>query len=185
MTTFFFQNIKNYMYKKIIYLTITLLLTACGFHMRGYTALPDSLQRVAIEPNNPYLPLQSELSEMLRYSGATVVTAAQQPTSILYIKSERFRTEDTSIGADGRVREKSYIYAIVYELKTPKGATLMGPETLSTERIVEFDPNAVLSQTSEEHIIRNELRTDITNQLMRRLSYAPDTAPTKSTVIEE
>ena len=173
------------MQKKLLYLILTFFLTACGFHMRGYTSLPDSIKRIAIEPNTPYLPLQNELSEMLKYSGATIVTAAQQPSSILYIKSDRFRTEDTSIGADGRVREKSYIYAISYELKTSKGATLMGPETLSNERIVEFDPNAVLSQTSEEHIIRNELRNDVVNQLMRRLSYAPETPPKKSTVTEE
>ena len=89
---------------------LVVMLTACGFQLRGVTPIPESIRGLAIEPNNPYLPFQDEVREMLTYNGVTIVGAAQKPDAILFIVSNDFIVEDTSIGADGRIREKSYTY---------------------------------------------------------------------------
>lgn len=168
---------KDFMQLKILSsLLLAGLLTACGFQLRGATPLPEIMQRVAVQPNNPYMPLQRQVRELLQINGATIVDATQKPTAILQIQQDEFQTVDTSIGADGRIREKGYTYIVTFIVTDAKGKTLMGPEIIRSERIVEFDPNTVLSQGLEERTIQHEARLDVASQLVRRLSYVGKTA---------
>jgi LPS-assembly lipoprotein len=162
--------------KACISLLLICLLTACGFQLRGTTPLPEILQRVAVQPNDPYLPLQRQIRELMRVNGVTIVDMSQRPTAILEIQEDDFQTLDISIGADGRIREQSYTYIVTFLVTDAKGQVLMGPETIRSMRIVEFDPNQALSQSLEEKVIRNETRLDAASQLVRRLSYVRNTA---------
>ncbi|MFI4954347.1 MAG: LPS assembly lipoprotein LptE [Gammaproteobacteria bacterium] len=154
---------------------LSLCLAACGFQLRGTTPIPESIQRLAIEPNDPYLPFQQEIRGLLlSYNGLSIVNTAQKPDAILYILSDDFLVSDTSIGADGRIREKSYNYKVSFTLKTASGQTLIPPQVINSMRIIEFNPDLALAQTMEAQIIRNETRKDVANQLVRWLTMAPD-----------
>lgn len=170
------MNRKRMQARILCSLLLVSLLTACGFQLRGTTPLPEVIQRIAVQPNAPYIPLQRQVHELLQINGATIVDATQKPSAILQIQQDTFQSLDTSIGADGRIREKSYTYIVAFTVTDAKGKTLMGPETIRSERIVEFDPNTVLSQSLEERTMQHEARLDIASQLVRRLSYVGKTA---------
>jgi len=160
--------------KKFLFIYfISFILTACGFHPRGTVPISDSIERLAIEPNTPHLPLQREIRNLLRSNGVILVNASQKPDAILYIISDEFLVEDTSIGADGRIREQSYTYMSTFELKTPQGQTLLPVQRVQSQRLIEFDPDLALAQTMQEQIVKEENRRDVANQLVRRLTYAP------------
>lgn len=152
---------------------ISFAITACGFHLRGTVPISDSIHRLAIEPHTPDLPLHREIRTLLRSSGVLIVSPSQKPDAILYIISDEFIVEDTSIGADGRIREKSYTYASTFELKTPQGQTLLPVQRVQSQRLIEFDPDLALAQTMQAQIVKEENRRDVANQLVRRLAYAP------------
>jgi LPS-assembly lipoprotein len=170
----------NNSFRWITGFTFLALITACGFQLRGNIAMPESLQRLAIEPNEPYLPFQREVRELLTYNGVAIVSTTQKPDAILHIESDDFRVQDTSIGADGRIREKSYNYKIVFSLTTADGQTLLPQQSINSTRIIEFNPDLALAQTMEAQIIRDETRSEVANQLVMRLSFAPNQPiPTK------
>lgn len=165
----------------LIYLGLSLFLVACGFHLRGTTSLPTVTHRIAIQPDAPYLPLQRELRELLITNGATVVSPHQKPTSILTIIEENFDTTDTSIGADGRIREQGYAYTVQYMLTDSQGKMLLNPEpdTVSSQRLVEYNPDFALAQSLEARTIKAELRWDVASKIVDRLSYAREPAASK------
>ena len=158
--------------KLVILHILTLSIFACGFQLRGTTAMPSSIQRLAIEPDEPYLPLQREVRELLRYNGITIVSTTQKPDAILYILTDDFVVADTSIGADGRIREKSYNYKASFKVTTPDGNTLIEPQQVNSMRLIEFNPDLALAQTMEAQIIEEENRSVVANQIVNRLAYA-------------
>lgn len=151
----------------------SLLLSACGFQLRGAAPLPENIQRLAINPYDPYMPLQREIIGLLSYNDITIVDIGQRPDAILYIKSDDFQTTDTSIGTDGRIREKSYNYIVTFTLTNAEGQTLIPLQKVNSLRIIEFNPDLALAQTMEAQVIRNELRRDVARQLVRWLTMAP------------
>lgn len=162
------------MKKLILTLFFSFTLAACGFHLRGTAPMPDYLKKIAIQPNTPHLPLQTDIRNLLVNNGVQVVDISQKPDAVLHIITDEFITEDTSIGADGRIREKSYTYQSSFELLTPEGQTLLPVQSVRSQRLIEFDPDLALAQTMEAQVVKTENRRDVANQLVQRLRHAPN-----------
>jgi len=165
--------------KKLLTLLCIGFISACGFQLRGTAPMPEIMQRIAIQPNDPYLPLQRDIREMLKVNNVAIVDMTQHPTAILQITQDTFQVTDTSIGADGRIREQGYNYVVSFLVTDAKGKTLMGPETIQSQRIIEYNPDTALSQSLEEKIVRNETRLEVVGQLVRRLAYVNNGNTTK------
>lgn len=71
-----------------ILLTLTFLLSACGFHLRNASELPTQLQTLYYQPENPYDPVASELKDTLTSLHIKLVATPQQaPFTLALSKS--------------------------------------------------------------------------------------------------
>lgn len=155
------------MHKTVFIFFLSVLLTACGFHLRGYVDMPDHLKTVYISPDNPYDPTQRELRQVLRLSSVTV---AESPENVYTLKllGENYNTEALIIGTDGLVKQEQMNLSLRYQLIPPDGEAL--PEqTVRTQRDLNVDQNQILGQNQEENILLREMRADLAQQLLRRL----------------
>jgi LPS-assembly lipoprotein len=148
--------------------SLTILLTSCGFHLRGDTEMPMHLRTLAVMPDNPYEPLQRNIRRALRQADVEIV---QSPTGVysLNIDSAALTRSVMIIGTDGQAKQEELIYTLVYTIKPPKGEP-MKSQTIKVQRILNVDYNRTLGQNLEENTLVNEMQFEVTAQLMRRLS---------------
>src|SRR5574340_118124 len=89
--------------RMVALLLVTLLLTACGFHMRGQSGMP--FEKLHIETADQGTPFIAELTRSLEANRVKLVDTAGQADVVLDIVSEVSDKQILTLGGDGRVNE--------------------------------------------------------------------------------
>lgn len=160
-----------------------LLLGGCGFHLAGHTPLPKPLRSVYIDFVDPYHvdvpPLEIDLTERLRDSGATVVGHPEQAHSILRLSHLRQTRETVAIGANGRALEYRLTTSVRYEVLS-SNRVLLPPETQAVSSNYSFNAQQILAKQEEESrlekYIQNELAELLLMRIQARLTHLPPAA---------
>ena len=150
-------------------LMTALLLNACGFHLRGQAAMPfESLYLDAASPNTPLI---RELRHNLQSSGVSLVDSADRAAVVLNIVSEIPDKQVLSLGGDGRVNEFRLQYRVSLRAYDKQQDWIPAVE-IALLRDYAYDDAQVLAKESEEALLYQSMRSDMTQQIMRRLSKA-------------
>ena len=149
-------------------------LTACGFRLRG---APQFAFRSLYVQAQPGSPLARELIRTLQGAGGdlVVLTApAQLPQAeaILDVLSEQQERVVVGLNASGQVRELQLRLRIKFRLRTPAGAELIPETELLQQRDISYSETIALAKEAEEALLYRDMRTDLVQQLMRRLAAA-------------
>lgn len=148
-----------------------LLLSACGFQLRGAPDL--AFQSIYVNPAADST-LTNELRRNLGSVGTVrVITEATQRDSaqvILDIPSELREKTVVGINASGQVREFQLRLRLRFKLRTPQGKELIPETELLQQRDISFNESAVLAKEAEEGLMYRDMQSDIVQQLMRRLA---------------
>jgi LPS-assembly lipoprotein len=153
----------------VFVLMTALLLTACGFHLRGDVRLAPELSKIHIKGADPYDPLVRELTRSLTTTGAAVVDEDKDATAILYILKNSGSRRVLSVSSAGKVKEYELYQALVFKLNDAAGRELLAPQQLELTRDYLFDKDDVLGTSNEEDVLRRNLRRDLVRLLMLRL----------------
>jgi LPS-assembly lipoprotein len=148
----------------------SLLLSACGFHLRGayslpfdtlYIGLPESAELHAIIKRNVEASTQTRIVDDAKNAQATLqILGDVQVKNIL------------SLNSAGRVREYQLVRNFSFKVVGSKGAEFLAPSTISLSREMTFDDAAVLSKEAEEVLLWRDIQNDLVQQLLRRLAAA-------------
>ena len=149
-------------------------LTACGFRLRG---APQFAFRSLYVQAQPGSPLARELIRTLQGAGGdlVVLTApAQLPQAeaILDVLSEQQERVVVGLNASGQVRELQLRLRIKFRLRTPTGVELIPDTELLQQRDISYNETIALAKEAEEALLYRDMRTDLVQQLMRRLAAA-------------
>ena len=149
---------------------ISVILSSCGFSLRGSDVLSSKFQVIQLDMEQP----NSEFSRLLRRSleVADVTIEALLPTNsdspVLLVSNERIVSRPITVNPRARAAQYEMRLSINIALDRAE-KTLIPPETLMVERIY-FEDIANIAGTQEEvEIITAEMRRELVNQLMRRL----------------
>ena len=153
-------------------LLLVLSVSACGFHLRQPVALPANLSTMRIEGVDPYSPLQRNLEQALKHSGATLVETAGDSSAVLRVFTQRMDRLPLSVGDTGRVQEYLMRYKVEFELVDAAGAAVMPRQAAELERDYTFDTQQAFGTPGEEEIVKTELERDMVQTLMRRIDAA-------------
>ncbi|HYR05776.1 MAG TPA: LPS assembly lipoprotein LptE, partial [Gallionella sp.] len=91
-------------------LLTTLMLTACGFHLRGQAGLP--FGTLYLDAANSNTPLIADLRRNLEASNVKLVNTAEQADVVLNIVSEIPEKQILTLGGSGRVSEYQLRYRV-------------------------------------------------------------------------
>lgn len=149
--------------------TISLsLLTGCGFHLRGVIDLPDSLSTLHVKA--PQVELRDDLSNALETSGATVVKHATADSATISIDRAQYRREVRTVDERGKSTGYILFLDVDYSVIDSKGVTLVDKTRTTARRDYTFDDNQALVAQRQEEILREELREDVSQAILRRLA---------------
>ncbi len=160
------RRIKCYLLSGLL---MTVVLSGCGFHLRGKLPLPPELSVVYIKSND--LRLADQLEVGLTGSGATVTKSQDKATAVLTIYNVGVNRRIQSVGGLGRVREYSLRLTATFDIKTKDGKEVLKRQSVSLTRDYSFTETQVVGKSVEEEIIINELRRDIVFEIIRRVRY--------------
>ena len=160
-------------------LSIALLLAMCcfvnrcGFQLKGTdkTASDTSLsgksfRLISAQPRNE---LTAALIQQLTLSGATISDDMDTPY-LVSIGAEAFQQRNLSLTAQARSAEVELTMTTDIQLQQG-GQFLIEPTTAMVIRQFLNDPRNVVGKTEELRLLREEMRTDLAAQIIRRISY--------------
>jgi outer membrane lipopolysaccharide assembly protein LptE/RlpB len=154
-------------------LALCLALAACGFRLRGETALPQGFERMHLEVANPGNALRNDLAAALERAGAQIVSQPAQASVRVRIPVNQMRTDILSVGAAARIREFEIRYRVELEVLDAQGEPRMERQVIELTRDYTFDERAALGAEQEAELLRTELQRDMLQHVLRRLERTP------------
>ncbi len=154
--------------RKLIPVLMVLLLTACGFQLRGAQPLPFS---------SLYIAENWELGAMLRRNiralGNTQLPATpQEAQAVFTVLGEAREKHILSLSATGRVREFQLRYRLAYRVHDLKGREFIPPTEIVLVRDISFADERVLAKEQEEGLLYRDMQNDMVQQVLRRMATA-------------
>jgi len=155
---------------RTLLLLTTLLLTACGFHLRGQAGMPfDALYLDAANPGTPFI---ADLRRNLEANKVKLVNTAEQADVVLNIVSEIPEKQILTLGGSGRVNEFQLRYRVSLRAYDLEGQDWIPAEEIMLRRDYIYDDTKILAKEAEETLLYQSMRSDMVQQIMRRLSRA-------------
>ncbi len=151
-------------------LLCALLLSGCGFQLRGAADLPfESLYVQA--------PTGSQFANQFRRvvaagSATRVVDDPKAADATLVLVQELREKNILSLSGTGRVREFQLRYRMSYRLLDRNAVETLPVSEIVLTRDFSFNDQDTLSKESEEALLFRDMQTDAVQQLVRRLQAA-------------
>lgn len=156
------------MVKRTLLLLTVLLLTACGFHMRGHAGMPfDTLYLDAANSGTKFI---ADLRHTLESNKVKLVSRPDQADVVLNIDNEIFEKQILTLGGSGRVNEFQLRYRVTLRAYDLKYRDWIPAEEMMLRRDFVYDDSKVLAKEAEETLLYNSMRSDMVQQVIRRLS---------------
>lgn len=146
-----------------------LLLSACGFHMRGAVDLPAVMQSTYIESRYPFDDMTRIIKQELRASEVNVVQQQEAATSVLQLISHRSSRRVLSVGSSGRATEYELFEEITFVLLDTQGKEYVPPQTLRMTRDFVFDEAQLLGKVEEAEDIHEQLQHALARRILTRI----------------
>lgn len=158
-------------------LALVLLLSACGFQLRGAYPLP--FDKLYIN-----LPETSELHALLKRSiaagsNAHIVGAQKDAQAMLLVLGDVPAKDILSLSATARAREYQLVRSFTFRVVDAQGRDWLPQNQIVIRREISFSDELVLSKESEEALLWRDIQSDLVQQILRRLAASKPPAEAK------
>ena len=143
-----------------------MLLSGCGYQLRGNIDLPSDLKQVSVV-SQKYSDLVRNISQRFSNSDIKVVNTSDRDLYRVKILSEVFNRRQLSINISGRVNEYELIYNVTYQISGPDEKSK--EETLSLYRDYSFDENNIMGNADREAQIKKEMTSNAASLIFTKL----------------
>jgi LPS-assembly lipoprotein len=158
--------------KKSVIILIALLLSACGYHLRGAFELPAGLKNIFLEGGSA--PLQAQFKKAMDLSSIPIAASAESAGIVIRIYDEKSERRVLSLAATGVANDFELDYRMEYEIVDAKDTLLMARQPLEIKREYYNDQLAVIAKESEETIIKNEMYLQAVRTIINRAKSVID-----------
>jgi len=154
----------------ILALTAALVLSACGFQLRGTAPLPFTTLYVQAPPTSQFA-VQVKRA-VLAGSGTRITDRPEQAEAILQILNELQEKQILSLSGAGRVSEFKLRYRVSFRLTDAKNHEHIPATEIVLVRDFTYNNDQALSKEAEETLLYRDMRSDAVQQMVRRLQSA-------------
>jgi len=160
---------KSTRFEILIAAALILLLSGCGFQMRGQANLPPGLEKMTISGLDTYDQLVIVLSRYLRANGVQVNGHGDTDATELRLSGFKQDKEILVVGTDGRVREYRLFTRVTMSVQDKDKGLDLPAERITVKRDLLWNPDDVLGKTEEERVLREEMVRDLAQRIVERL----------------
>jgi LPS-assembly lipoprotein len=144
----------------------TLLLTSCGFALRGSYELPYKTLFVTSTGSSV---VAGQIRRELTDTQTKIVGASKDAEASLTILDERRDRQILSLSGAGRVREFELRMKVTYQFVDAKGAVIIPTSEIILKRTFAYDDSRVIAKQQEEAMLYQDMERDATGQILRRM----------------
>jgi len=154
--------------RKLAIVLIAVLVSACGFQLRGSYTLPWETIYIGLPE---FDAMRAEIKRNLEASTQTRITrdAKEAQAALTVVRNDHARSI-LSLNAKGYVREIQLTRIFAYRVVDANGKELVPTSQIVLQREMTFDDEQLLAKGSEEGMLLREMQSDLVQQLLRRLS---------------
>ena len=161
--------------KKSVIVLIALLLSACGYHLRGAFELPVDMKNIFLEGGSA--PLQSQFNKTMELSSIPIAASVETAGIVIRIFDENSQRRVLSLAGTGVANDFELNYRIEYEIIDGKDNVLMPRQPLEIKREYYNDQLAIIAKESEEELIKNEMYIQAVRTIVNRTKVVVETKP--------
>jgi LPS-assembly lipoprotein len=159
---------------RLLALALALLLSSCGFQLRGAAPLPFDTLYMPGTSGGIALDLKRNIQAGTR---TAVIDDAKKAEAILEFLQELREKKILSLAATGRVREFQLIYRVTFRVHDGKGGEFLPVSAVELSRDVSFNDTDVLAKETEEALLYRDMQFDMVQLILRRLAAAQRPKP--------
>lgn len=147
--------------------SLLLLLSGCGFHLRGSIALPEWAKIMYLASETPYGRFEVQLKRALSASGVRFIEDPKLAAVTLQILEQTSDKTVLTLGADARAQDFQLTYSVRLQLLDKTQKVLIAPITLTQSRHFAFNKAEVLGKSEEETLLLSDMRRELVYQAIQ------------------
>ena len=155
----------NFIQKKLIAILLLIVITSCGFHLRGMTEI--SYKTISLEGKE--LSLTKNLKKILNTNKVAIVSSTENPELRVEFLSEESEKRILSLSGQGLVREFEIFYRVRYRIKASDSEIWSQENIIETRKDFTYSDSNLIGKEEEERQLnesmRNEAITNLFNQI--------------------
>lgn len=159
-----------------IVLLLTLIVTACGFQVRGVSNFPSGMSAVYVDAANRHSSFYTELTTRIRTSDLVLQSDRAAADTIIRVLNDETGQRPVSVSARNAPREYEVYYIVRYSV-TLDGEEALAPQQLVLTRNYTWNETQVLGKAREEEVLRRALASDLVGLLVQQVSAINQAAP--------
>lgn len=152
----------------LLALMMSLMLSACGFKLRGLYEVPEALRQVAlVSASQQPSQIEPELRRALEINGISILDSTRYQLEIL---SERHTRRTATLTGDADADEYELRSEVRFRVidRQRDGLELIPERTLMTERVYTNQRDNITASSSQESLIRHQMQQDLAQQIVRQ-----------------
>ena len=163
------MHFKRHLQLAVAGLLLLVLLSSCGFKLRGAYQLPAAMQTTYVKAARSNSGLSRALVRSLKASKVIIATSAANDIAVLSLSKEIKSKRVVSVDARGRAREYTLTYAVSFSVKAAEQKFEIENQDIQIDRDFVFDTEDVLGNSREESKLYEEMQQDLTRLILLRL----------------
>ena len=141
--------------RNLVVLGLTLLLSACGFQLRGTGDVEFGLKEIDLQARNSYGETVQQLESLLQSNGVRVTPARSTASTA----REQTRQRTASYTSSARSAEYELTSTLDYEFRGPQNLLLL-EDSIEVQKVYVHDSNNLIGSSQEgDQLRRNAPRT--------------------------
>lgn len=150
-------------------IVLPLLMSACGFHLRGAVSVPETLQPIHVVGGGR-TAVGGLLVERLDVSGTRLTSDARAARVRIEILNESRSSRVAAVDRNGKVLAYELRYQFQFVARGDDGEELIAPQTISVTRTLDNPNIEVLGKQAETEMVFDDMQRESVEILLARLS---------------
>jgi LPS-assembly lipoprotein len=150
-------------------LIVAVVLSGCGYHLRGAANVPSDMQRTYIAADDRHSQFYQALRNELIKSGVELVDSPADATAIFSIHNDVTRQRVLSVSARNVPTEYEVYYTVSYSVESGQ-ESLLDRQVQTKVQDYTWDETLVLGKEQEQQQLRNAIVGDLVRVVMIQLS---------------
>lgn len=162
--------------QRLLFVAFLILgVSACGFHLRGQTPIPERLKTLILTSDSGSKSFDRSLRIALARAGVSIVDQDKAEEGVLELKVDKIKTSDTVLARNSSndITQISRKLSTTYFIRQGDGKSLYGPRNISTTLTLS---NQNAEESTKDAYNKTQTETmydDLATQLIYDLPYAP------------